>query len=85
MWVLDAVSLLQDYDVSIRGLASSTLGSILGTYTLSALLSERSSHPTTFFVFQTGFTLTTSTCYESQNVSLGTFLETVLKDKTNPA
>ena len=43
------VSLLQDYDVSIRGLASSTLGSILGTYTLSALLSERSSHPPTFF------------------------------------
>ena len=38
MWFLN---MLQDYDVSIRGLASSTLGSILGTYTLSALLCER--------------------------------------------
>ena len=43
MWLLSnpVLNLLQDYDVSIRGLASSTLGSILGTYTLSALLCER--------------------------------------------
>lgn len=30
-----------DYNQSVRSLAASTLGSILGTYTLSALLSER--------------------------------------------
>jgi len=30
-----------DYDQSVRSLAASTLGSILGTYTLSALLAER--------------------------------------------
>ena len=43
MWLLSnpVLNMLQDYDVSIRGLASSTLGSILGTYTLSALLCER--------------------------------------------
>ena len=40
-WYMWFLNMLQDYDVSIRGLASSTLGSILGTYTLSALLCER--------------------------------------------
>jgi len=36
-----AATRVLDYNQSVRSLASSTLGSILGTYTLSALLSER--------------------------------------------
>ena len=65
---------LQDYDVSIRGLASSTLGSILGTYTLSALLCERFS--------QTTFLHQHITLLQGRNVLVGTFLGTALKEKT---
>ena len=65
---------LQDYDVSIRGLASSTLGSILGTYTLSALLCERCS--------QTTFLHQHITLLQGLNVLVGTFLGTALKEKT---
>jgi len=36
-----AACTLQDYNKSMQGLAGSTLGSILGTYTLSSLLSAR--------------------------------------------
>ena len=36
-----AATALLDYNVAVRGLASSTLGGILGTYQLGNLLSER--------------------------------------------